>query len=139
GSVSVAADPRQQATEALRLVASGGRGSDEIALGATDSETGDELARAFTRAGWIAFQPAAQSTGGGLVRWRRAWSRWTALPDLANAADRLARPEAGGLTGGKRAQKARTLAGRRDRWMLQTPDDLRRRAGNPEEIPEETA
>ncbi len=127
GELRVVADPRQQAAEALRLVAEGGRSSDEIALGSADTETGEELARTFTREGWSAFHPAAAAVEGGLVRWFRYWCKWLADPELQTLADLLALPETGGIIGGKRAQKSKTLAHWRDRWMAVHTTDLRRR------------
>lgn len=127
GSLQVVADPRQQAAEALKLVAEARSLSSAVALGAADTETGDELSRTFTRAGWIAFQPAATQITGGLVRWFKVWNQWLSDPTLAVMADLLALPETGVLVGGLRAQKAKTLAELRDRWMIARADDLHRR------------
>ena len=127
GSVQVVADPRQQADEALRIIGEMATSSDEVALGSADTEVGDELARVFTRAGWIAFHPAAAVVSGGLLRWFRSWCQWLADPTLATMADLFALPETGILVAGRRAQKAKTLAGLRDRWMVVRTDDLRRR------------
>jgi ATP-dependent helicase/nuclease subunit B len=127
GGLRVAADPRQQAAEALRLIAEEGRASDEIALGSADIEAGEELARTFTREGWPAFHPAAPMVEGGLARWFRCWCGWLADPELRTLADLLALPETSALIGGKRAQKSKTLAQLRDRWMIVRTTDLRRR------------
>jgi len=127
GAVSVMADPRQQAAEALRIVASVGSCSDRLALGSADVEVGDELARTFTRAGWPAFHPAAPVVVTGLARWFRVWSSWLAEPTLATMADLLSMPQSSVLVAGRRAQKARRLAQLRDRWMVRTLADLRRR------------
>lgn len=127
GSLQVLADPRQQASEALKRVAEAGTASDAVALGAADTETGDELARTFTRAGWIAFHPAAAQITGGLVRWLKVWNQWLADPTLSVMADLLALPETGVLVAGRRAQKAKTLAELRDRWMIARAEDLHRR------------
>jgi len=127
GSVTLTADPRQQAVEALDAVARGGRASSEIALGSADQETGGELLRAFTRAGWTAFHPAAAGVPTGLARWFRVWREWLAEPKLAVLADLLALPETSILVGGKRAQKAKNLATLRNEWMSVTVADLKRR------------
>lgn len=130
GGVQVVADPRQQAVEALRIIGEMKTPSDEVALGSADAETGDELARGFTREGWPAFHPAAAVASGGLVLWLRTWCDWLADPTLAVMADLLALPETGVLVGGKRAQKAKRLAELRDRWMVTRTEDLLRRCAD---------
>ena len=132
GSVKLVADHRQEAAEALRLVAERQTPSNEVALGSTDTATGDELARAFTRGGWPAFHPASRTIHGGLARWLRLWRDWLSDPRLAVCADLLSLPPTAALTGGTRAAKAWRLAGLRDSWMVMRPDDLRHRiqAGN---------
>ena len=127
GTVCLAADPRQQAAEALRLAGEAGTASKDLALGSADAEVGEELARAFTRAGWVAFHPAAPQVKSGLARWFKVWARWLAEPSLAVMADLLAAPETGVLVAGKRAQKAKLLGQLRDRWMVMRVEDLRRR------------
>jgi ATP-dependent helicase/nuclease subunit B len=130
GSVKIVADPRQQAAEALEAVARGGRSSDEIALGSADGETGVELQRAFTRAGWIAFQPAAGQVVSGLRRWFSVWRNWLSKPTLACMADLLTLPETVALTGGTLHRRARHLARLRDEWMCIDVADLKRRVEN---------
>jgi ATP-dependent helicase/nuclease subunit B len=127
GSLQVVADPRQQAVEALRVIGEMKTPSSDVALGSADTEVGDELARAFTRAGWPAFHPAAEVVTGGLPRWFKVWRSWLTDPTLACLADLLTLPETGVLVAGKRAQKAKRLAELRDRWMILRPDDLQRR------------
>ena len=126
GSVTLAADPRQQAVEALNAVSRGGRPSDEIALGSADPESGSELQRVFTRNGWTAFHPAATEVSTGLARWFAVWRGWLAEPKLTILADLLALPETSILVGGKRAQKAKSLASLRDQWMSISIADLKR-------------
>ena len=41
GSIQVAADPRQQATEALRWISEKETSSDQVALGSADGDVGD--------------------------------------------------------------------------------------------------
>ncbi|MEI6655098.1 MAG: PD-(D/E)XK nuclease family protein [Verrucomicrobiota bacterium] len=127
GSVRVAADPRQQAVEALRLIGAEQSSSSEVALAAADAEVGAEVARALTRAGWPAFHPAAVPAQAGLARWFKVWSGWLTDPTLAVMADLLTLPETGVLIGGRRARHAACLAQLRDRWMVLRTEDLRRR------------
>jgi len=126
GSVQVAADPRQQAVEVLKIVASTQTPSEDLALGSADAEVGTELARAFTREGWPAFHPAEAGITSGLSRWLKVWCDWLADPTLAVMADLLSMPETGVLVGGKRAQKAKRLSELRDRWMVARTEDLKR-------------
>ncbi len=127
GSVTLVADLRQEATEALRVVAQRGTPSNEVALGSADSEAGREIAQTFTRAGWPAFHPAAPSLTTGLSRWFKLWSAWLADPLLSTAADLFALPETAALTGDGRAQHAEQLSRLRNDWMITRPDDLRHR------------
>lgn len=127
GSVILTADARQQAASALFTVGRHGRPSSAVALGCADAEVSGELERAFTRAGWTAFDPAAQTVTAGLTRWFAIWREWLADPKLSVLADLLTMPESAPLVGGDRAGKARLLSELRDRWMVMRPDDLRRR------------
>jgi ATP-dependent helicase/nuclease subunit B len=129
GAVHLVADPRQEAAEALRAVAEQKLPSNEVALGTADRDTGDELARVFTRAGWTAFHPAAQPVATGLTRWLKTWKAWLADPTLAIMADLLAMPETSNLIDGSRSVKAELLAGLRNDWMVIRADDLRQRIG----------
>ncbi|MEI6675396.1 MAG: PD-(D/E)XK nuclease family protein [Verrucomicrobiota bacterium] len=129
GSVRVAADPRQQAVDALRLIGTEQSASNEVALAAADAQVGEELVRVLTRAGWPAFHPAAVPAMAGLARWFKVWGGWLADPTLAVMADLLTLPETAVLIGGRRAQHAACLAQLRDRWMVLRTEDLRRRVG----------
>ena len=126
GSVTLVADLRQEATEALRVVAERNTPSNE-ALGSTDAESGGEIARTFTRAGWPAFHPAALPLTTGLTRWLTLWSAWLTAPLLSTAADLFALPETEQLTGGGRAFHAEQLSRLRNDWLVFRPDDLRHR------------
>lgn len=128
GSVRLVADSRQQAAEAIRAVAQAQTPSNEVALGTTDSETGDELARSFTRMGWTAFHPAAVPVTTGLARWFQVWSGWLADPRLAVMADLLALPESAALITGPRVELAAHLSRLRNQWLVIHPADLRHRA-----------
>jgi len=125
--VSVVADARQQALLALKLTASAGTPSDDLALGTADAEVGAELARAFNQAGWPAFHPAAPTIKSSLSKWWDVWAAWLHDPSLAIMADLLALPETSLLVSGKSSLKATTLAEFRDRWMVLRAEDLRRR------------
>jgi ATP-dependent helicase/nuclease subunit B len=127
GAVHLVADPRQEAAEALRVVADHKLPSNEVALGSADRDTGDELARVFTRAGWTAFHPAAQPVAAGLTRWLAVWREWLADPTLATLADLLAMPETSNLIDGSRSVKAELLARLRNDWMVIRTGDLRQR------------
>lgn len=127
GLVQVAADPRQQALEVLKIIATAQTQSDQLALAAVDTEVGDELARTLTREGWPAFHPAASVSSQSLSRWFKIWCEWLTDPTLATLADLLTLPETGILIAGKRAQKAKCLAMLRDRWMITHTEDLQRR------------
>jgi len=127
GSVRLVADSRQQAAEALRAVAESQTASNEVALGSADTETGDELARAFTRHGWPAFHPAAVLVTTGLARWFKLWAEYLADPKLATMANLLAMPESAVLIDGSRAEQAERLSRLRNDWMVMRPADLRHR------------
>ena len=127
GSVVLAADVRQEAAEALRLVAAAGTMPSELVVGAADAAGGSELAQAFTRAGWTAFHPAEAAGKHGLARWFKLWGQWLTEPLLATAAELLTLPESAALVRGSRAEKAMRLARLRDDWLARWPDDLRQR------------
>jgi len=127
GLVTLVADLRQEATEALRLVSERGTPSNEVALGSTDAEAGSELARTFTRAGWPTFHPAALPLTTGLARWLTLWSAWLTDPLLATASDLFALQETDSLTGIGRAHYAESLSRLRNGWLVTRPDDLRHR------------
>ena len=127
GSVRLTSDPRQQASEALRAVSETKTPSQDVALGSADTETGDEIAAVFSRAGWPAFHPATQAVISGLSRWFKVWSGWLADPKLAVMMDLLALPETAALIGGNRAIHAERLSRLRNDWMVIRPDDLRQR------------
>lgn len=125
GEVVLCADPRQQADNAVALVAKAGTPSDELALGSADEETAGELARAFTRAGWTAHHPGAR-TPAPAATWLAAWRAFVERPDAAAAIDLLGLPGAGVLVGGLRAQRVRALAAARDVWLARDRADLAR-------------
>lgn len=127
GSIILAADSRQQATEALRAVRRHGQPSSAVALGSADADVSGDLEREFTRAGWTAFDPAAETVAAGLVRWFGSWRQWLADPKLSILSDLLTMPETSPLVDGDRAGKAKLLSELRDRWMVIRPEDLRRR------------
>ncbi len=137
GSVTLTADPRQQAAEAMQLVAAAGTPSDELALGSADEATAGELVRAFGRGGWVLHDPA-HLPPAPLKAWLAAWRQFVSRPDAAAAIDLLGFAETGALTGGKRAQRVAALSFARDQWLARDRDDLKRIAAltprNPEAI-----
>lgn len=135
GNVSLVADPRVEASEAVRLVAEAQTGSGDLALGSADPETAGELVRAFGRAGWVAHDPS-QRVVQPLTGWLRAWRAFYSRPDAAAAIDLLGHPMTGPLAGGKRAQRVTALSMARDRWLVRDAGDLERafeRAGRDSE------
>lgn len=127
GSVILAADPRQEAAEAMRVVAEMKTPSNEVALGSANAENGGEIAGVFSRAGWTTFHPADAPLTTGLARWFKLWSAWLGDPSFAILTDMLALPETGMLTGGSRASLSENLSRLRNDWMIARPDDLRHR------------
>ncbi len=111
----------------MRAVATAGTASNEVALGAASTATGDELVRAFTRHGWVAFHPAALPVTTGLARWLLTWLGFLADPKLAIMADLLAMPESSGLIGNRRVHLSNALSRLRNEWMMARPEDLRHR------------
>ncbi len=130
GSVTLVADPRQEAVGALRTLAENHTPSNEVALGCSDAVTGDLLAQTFKQAGWPAFHPAAKSVPGGLLRWFRVWSAWLKDPKLATLMDLFSMPETAAWVGESREETASALSRLRDKWMVLRPHDLRHRLQN---------
>lgn len=126
GSVLLVADSKQQASEALRLVAEARTESPELAIGSSDAGDGEALARTFTENGWPAFHPGARSIETGIARWFAVWSQWLAKPDLKIVADLLALPETEALVANQRSEIAADLAQLRHDCMIAGSDDLRR-------------
>lgn len=126
GSVLLVADSKQQATEAVRLVAEARTESPDLAIGCGDPGDGEELARTFSENGWSAFHPGARSINTGIARWLAIWAQWLAKPDLKIIADLLALPETETLVGTQRAELSRDLAKLRHDFMITGSDDLRR-------------
>lgn len=125
GSVTLTADPRQQAADAMARVATAGTPSDEVALGSADVATAGELVRAFGRGGWKLHDPA-QAPPSPLVAWLGAWRRYLSQPGAAAAIDLLGFPESGVLVGGSRAQRVTALSAARDQWLAREHEDVAR-------------
>ena len=123
GSVRVVADPREQAGEALRVLAEEGRSSDEVALGSADEETAEELERMGERVGWPVFHPGKQGKSPW-VAWLGGWRAFLARPGVAEAMDLLCFSETGILVRGRRAQRSRALSRARDQYMVRGRADL---------------
>jgi ATP-dependent helicase/nuclease subunit B len=116
GAVTLAADPRQQAVEAFRLVCDHGNRSDDVALGAVDPGVAAEIARAFTRGGWPAFNPAADPVKRGAARCLGLWADWLADDRPAVLQDLLTLPEAACFAADRR-NLAESLAKYRDEMI----------------------
>ncbi|MGC4014344.1 MAG: PD-(D/E)XK nuclease family protein [Luteolibacter sp.] len=123
GSVSLTSDPRQQAAEAVRLAASAGTPSDELALGTADEETAGELVRAFGRAGWVLHDPS-HLPPQPVMAWLAAWRTFVSSPTLAAAIDLLGFNQTGVFVSGRRAQRVKALSRSRDAWLAKDRADL---------------
>lgn len=126
GSVILTSDPRQQAKEALAVVAKRKCPSNEVVLGCADPEAAVELVEVFTGAGWPAYQPGAPAVRTGLHRWLSSWSDWLADPQLGTVSALLTLPETAAVIGEVRFRNATYLAELRNDWVLHRPEDLRR-------------
>ncbi|MBC8126388.1 MAG: PD-(D/E)XK nuclease family protein [Gloeobacteraceae cyanobacterium ES-bin-144] len=127
GAVHLVADGRQQAIAALHAVSHAETPSNDLALGAADTDVGDEIASIFTAEGWPAFHPAAQPILINLTRWFKVWRNWLADPKFAVMMNLLALPETVALVGNRRANLAEQISRLRNEWMVTRPDDLRHR------------
>ena len=123
GSVTLTADPRQQAGDALRLAAAAATPSDQLALGSADEQTAGELVRSFGRAGWRLHDPS-HAPPSPLSTWLAAWRGYLSAPGAASAIDLLGLSQSGALTGGKRAQRVEALSMARDKWLARDRADL---------------
>lgn len=123
GGVTLTADPRQQASEALRLAAAAATPSDQLALGSADEQTAGELVRSFGRAGWTLHDPS-HLPPSPLSTWLSAWRAYLSAPGAASAIDLLGLSQSGALTGGRRAQRVEALSSARDKWLARDKVDL---------------
>lgn len=123
GEVSLSANPRQQAAEALRLVSLAATPSDRFALGTADEETAGELVRSFGRAGWTLHDPS-HTPPAPLVAWLGAWRAYLENPGAATAIDLLGFAQSRGLVESKRAQRVEALSYARDRYLARDARDL---------------
>ncbi len=130
GSVRLAADAGQQATEAFQAVCESGLPSDQVALGCADPEVAGNVARVFSRGGWPAFDPASRPTLAGLPRFLQTWALWLESGRLKHVQDLLTLPECARLIGGNRASRAETLGRLRDQSMAGSAGDIRRIIAN---------
>ncbi|MCW1885679.1 PD-(D/E)XK nuclease family protein [Luteolibacter flavescens] len=134
GSVTLTADPRQQAAEAMQVVAAAGTPSHDLALGSADEATAGELVRSFGRGGWVLHDPS-NLRPAPLKAWLAAWRQFVSRPDAGSAVDLLGFAETSALTGGKRAQRVMALSAARDQWLARDRDDLQRIAAlNPRNL-----
>ena len=123
--VGLAADPREQASMAVRLVAEHGMSPADLALGSADEQVAEALVEAFGRAGWMVHNPAG--TAVSPVRtWLALWRAWLRKPVVAAAVDLLGLQQTAGITGGMRHQRVRELGVLRDQWLVRTLEDVKR-------------
>ncbi len=127
GGVSLTADPRQQASEAMAFAAAAGTPSDDLALGSADEQTAGELVRAFGRGGWKLHDPS-HLPPLPLKAWLGAWRQYLSKPGAASAIDLLGFAETGVLVAGRRAQRAAAVSAARDQWLARDREDLGRAA-----------
>ena len=125
GSVRLVADTREQAEEAFRVIAEGGRDSDGVALGSADEETAEELERVGGREGWPVFFPGKESRAPW-VAWMGAWRNFLRQPGVAEVIDLLGCDQTGALVRGKRAQRVRALSRLRNEWLVRDHEDVKR-------------
>lgn len=125
-SIHLVADSKQQAAEAVRLVAEAQTPSHALAIGCGDAGDGETLERTFAENGWVAFHPGARTITTGLTRWFALWTEWLAKGKLSTVADLLALPESTTLAGSQRVEAARSLAILRDKHLITNADDLQR-------------
>lgn len=123
GSVTLTADPRQQAAEAVRMAGQAGTPSDDLALGTADEETAGELVRAFGRAGWVLHDPS-HLPPQPVKAWLAAWRSFVRTPTLATAIDLLGFSQTGVFVSGRRAQRTKALSTARDKWLAKERADL---------------
>lgn len=125
GSVTLTADPRQQADEAVRLAAVAKTPSDKLVLGTADEETAGELVRAFGRAGWVLHDPS-HLPPRPLAAWLGVWRSFVRQPDAATAIDLLGFVQSTRLVEGSRAQRAKALSDARNGWLAKDLPSLER-------------
>lgn len=123
-SVSLAADPADQAEIALSAISSTAAPSDDIALGCADEGASEALATTLTRNDWIAFDPAATMPLPSLPRWLTAWREWLTEPTSRNLSALLCLPESGKLIPGDRAQTLLIINQLRDKNPTTDPQAL---------------
>ena len=123
GGISLTANPRQQASEALLQVAAAGTTPEHLALGSADEETAGELVRSFGRAGWPLYDPS-HVPPSPLSTWLGAWRNYLANPGTPAAIDLLGCSRSDALVRGKRAQRAEALSMARDRFLARDAADL---------------
>jgi len=123
GEVVVLANPRQQASEALRLTSLAATPPEHLALGSADEETAGELVRAFGRAGWSLHDPS-HTPPSPLTAWLGAWRSYLTSPGTSTVIDLLGFPQSSALVHGKRAQRVEALSFARDKFLARDGADL---------------
>ena len=133
GSVTTAADARDLAMQAVKIVAEHGQPSDQVVLAACEPALGNPLKQSFSRYGWSLFDPAANAISLGHATWLHHWRRWLAKPRLAVLAEIAAFRETQAIVGQDHSQQwIRALGLIRDQWLADSLEDVQRIANHPE-------
>jgi ATP-dependent helicase/nuclease subunit B len=123
GSVTLCADPVDQARQALQRVAQAGTDSSHLALASADEETGEELVRAFADKGWTLFHPGKQMQDP-LRKWLVAWRAYLVRPHAAEVMDLLSLHLTDALID-RRGERAMALARCRQNHLVRHLEDLK--------------
>ncbi|MEP2774637.1 MAG: PD-(D/E)XK nuclease family protein, partial [Luteolibacter sp.] len=123
-TVSLAADPADQAEIALAAISTTAASSSEIALGCADEGASEALATTLTAIGWNAFDPAAAMPLPSLPRWLTAWREWLTQPSSRNLSALLCLPACKNLIPGDRAQTLLAINKLRDNNPTSDPEAL---------------
>ena len=131
GSVTLAADARDQAEKAVAKVAESASPSSEVAMGSADEAVTRELVRVFGEQGWPVYDPGNRRVPA-LAGWLAAWRSYLLRQAVPEVMDLLGFPGTGVLVRGKRAQRAAALSRLRDRYLVRSREDLERTRGQVE-------
>lgn len=135
GSVTLEGDFNQQAECAVRLIAKGGRPSNEVAIGTADDDLSPVLVNAFGRAGWVVFDPGAQLPMP-VQGWLRAFAEYLRSHEILQVIDLLAFSESEDIVGGKRGERVKALRELQDRYLIRNREGIVRRRSQLEMVKE---
>jgi len=126
GEVAIATDSRQLARQAVSMAAAAGLASDQIMLATCDPALGRDLVAAFAHAGWAVHDPAATSLRIDWRSWLGHWRSWLVTPRLAVLVEIAAFPETTALTGIDPLSWSVALGELRDRFLVDSLEDVER-------------